>query len=237
MSKAGAYILVVDDEIEILRALKRTLAAHGYRVLTARVGEDALHILSQQRPDVVLLDLVLPDMSGLEICRHIRATSNIPIIILSAKEAERDKVEALDLGADDYVQKPFGMNEVLARIRAALRHAAHTQTGVEPRLQIGPLDVDFARRQVQLDKREVNLSPTEYTLLKVFLEHRGKIITRQMLVHLVWGAGVVADARIHNLHVYVAQLRQKIEPDPLHPRLLLTVPGTGYRFVEEVEVV
>jgi two-component system KDP operon response regulator KdpE len=233
MNKSGAYILVVDDEVEILRALKRNLVAHGYRVLTAQTGEEAIQITQQQRPDAILLDLLLPGISGLEVCRQIRATSNVPIIVLSVKGTEHDKVEALDLGADDYIQKPFGINEVLARIRAALRHVAHAQAGAEPQLQIGPLRVDFGRRLVQVNGQEVALSPTEYNLLKVFLTHRGKIMTRQMLVHLLWGT--TAEARLHSLHVYVAQLRQKLEPDPLHSHFLFTIPGVGYRFIEEAE--
>ncbi|GCE13673.1 response regulator transcription factor [Tengunoibacter tsumagoiensis] len=232
MNKPGAHILVVDDEIEILRALRRSLMAHGYRVLTARTGEEALKITFQQRPDVILLDLVLPGISGLEVCRRIRAEANVAIIVLSAKGAERDKVEALDLGADDYIQKPFGIEEVLARVRAALRHTAGLQAGTDPTLQIGPLRVDFARRDVQVDSQEINLTPTEYDLLKVFLTHRGKILTRQMLLQLVWGPE--ARSRTHSLHVYVAQVRQKIEPDPLHPQFILTVPGVGYRFPEEL---
>jgi len=233
MSKRGASILVVDDEREILRALQRSLTAHGYTVLVARSGEEAVEVLARQRPDLLLLDLLLPGMSGLEVCRQVRAVSNIPIIVLSVKDAERDKVEALDLGADDYVAKPFGMNEVLARVRVALRRAAQASSGTEPRFQAGPLLVDFARRRVQLDGREISLTPTEYDLLKVFITQRGKILTRQQLLKDVWGAQTYD--RTHSLHVYVAQLRQKIEPDPEHPRLILTIPGVGYRFNDDYE--
>jgi len=233
MRKRGASVLVVDDEPEIVRALQRALTAHGYTVLTASSGEEAIEMVAQQRPDLLLLDLLLPGMSGLEVCRQVRATSNVPIIVLSVKETERDKVEALDLGADDYVAKPFGMDEVLARVRVALRHAAQAPSGTEPRFQAGPLSVDFARRRVQVDGREVSLTPTEYNLLKVFITHRGKLLTRQMLVKGVWGAE--AYARTHSLHVYVAQLRQKIEPVPERPRFILTVPGVGYRFNDDPE--
>ena len=233
MKKRGASILVVDDEREIVRALQRTLNAHGYTVLTASTGEEAVEIVTQHRPDLLLLDLLLPGMSGLEVCRRVRAVSNVPIIVLSVKDTERDKVEALDLGADDYVAKPFGMNEVLARVRVVLRRVIQPPSGAEPRFQIGSLSVDFARRRVQVDGREVSLTPTEYNLLKVFITHRGKLLTRQMLVRGVWGAE--AYARTHSLHVYVAQLRQKIEPVPERPRLILTVPGVGYRFTDEVE--
>ena len=235
MNKNGASILVVDDEREIVRLLRRSLTAHGYTVLTANSGEEAIELVSQQRPDLLLLDLQLPGISGLEVCRQVRATSNVPIIVLSIKDTERDKVEALDLGADDYVAKPFGMNEVLARVRVALRRLVQPSSGAEPRFQAGPLSVDFAQRRVLVNGREVSLTPTEYDLLKVFIIHRGKILTRQTLLNEVWGAQV--HARTHSLHVYVAQLRQKIEPLPEGPRFILTIPGVGYRFVDEIETV
>jgi two-component system KDP operon response regulator KdpE len=233
MSKQGASILVVDDEKEIVRALQRGLAAYGYTVLIANSGEDALKAVHRHHPDVMLLDLVLPDMSGLEVCRRIRAESNLPIIVLSVKDAEYDKIEALDLGADDYVPKPFGMDEVLARIRVALRHAARIASGTAPHFHAGPLSIDLALRRVTVDGREVSLTPTEYDLLKVFVAHRGKLLTRQMLLKEVWGES--SHARTHSLHVYVAQLRQKIEPDPEYPRFILTIPGVGYRFSDESE--
>lgn len=233
MSKRGASILVVDDEREIVRALRRSLSAHGFIVFTASSGEEAVQAVSQQRPDLLLLDLLLPGMSGLEVCRQVRAVSNVPIIVLSVKDAERDKVEALDLGADDYVAKPFGMNEVLARVRVALRRFAHPPNGMEPRFQAGLLSVDFAQRRVRVHGREVSLTPTEYDLLKVFITHRGKLLTRQLLLKEVWGTET--HARTHSLHVYVAQLRQKIEPDPERPRFIFTIPGVGYRFTDEAE--
>jgi len=233
MSKQGASILVVDDEREILRALQRSLTAHGYKVFTARSGEEAIEAFARHRPDLLLLDLLLPGISGLEVVRRVRAASNVPIIVLSVKEAEHDKVEALDLGADDYVPKPFGMNEVLARIRVAMRHVARVQTGTEPRFQAGPLEVDFAARRVLVNGQQVQLTPTEYELLKIFITHRGKILTRQMLLRELWGAE--AHARMHSLHVYVAQLRQKIEPVPEQPRFIVTIPGVGYRFNEDAE--
>jgi len=235
MNKQGAYILVVDDEIEIIRALQRSLTAHGYKVFTARNGEDAIRLTLQQRPDVLLLDLMLPGMSGLEVCRRIREESNVPIIVLSVKDTEGDKVQALDLGADDYIAKPFGMKEVLARIRVALRHVAQVQTGTQPIVQLGPLQVDFAQRRIQVDGREVKLTPTEYELLKVFVAHRGKILTRQMLMNQLWGMEPEVFEKAHRLHVYVAQLRQKLEPVPDHPQFILTVPGVGYRFSEDTE--
>ncbi len=233
MSRQGASILVVDDEKEIVRALQRGLAAYGYTVLTANTGEDALKAAHRYHPDVMLLDLVLPDISGLEVCRRIRAESNMPIIVLSVKDAEYDKIEALDQGADDYVPKPFGMDEVLARIRVALRHAAQVASGTEPHFHAGPLSIDFARRRVTVNGQEVSLTPTEYDLLKTFVTHRGKLLTRQMLLNEVWGDA--SHARTHSLHVYVAQLRQKIEPDPEHPRFILTISGVSYRFSDEFE--
>jgi two-component system KDP operon response regulator KdpE len=233
MKKPGASILVVDDEREILRALQRSLSAHGYRVMTATNGEDALATLAQQRPDLMVLDLLLPGMSGLEICRQVRATSSLPIIVLSVKDTEQDKVLALDLGADDYVAKPFHMNEVLARIRVALRRIAHISPGTEPRFLSGPLSVDFARRQVELNGELLSLTPTEYELLKIFVSYRGKLLTRTMLMRELWGNA--AQDRGHSLHVYVARLRQKIEPTPERPRFILTIPGVGYRFQEADE--
>src|SRR6266571_3689075 len=228
MSKSGARILVVDDEIEILRALQRSLTAHGFEVFTASSGEEALESIAHHRPDLMLLDLGLPGMSGLEVSKRVRAQSNLPIIVLSIKDAERDKVQALDLGADDYVPKPFGMDEVLARIRVALRHTAQVQAGAEPTFTTGPLKVDFAQRLVTVHEREIKLTPTEYDLLKALIKNRGKIMTRQMLLSQVWGTGYGTES--HYLHVYIGQLRRKIEPDPAHPRFILTISGVGYRF-------
>ncbi len=234
MSKSGARILVVDDEVEIMRALQRSLTAHGFEVFTAGSGEEALEAIGHHRPDLMLLDLGLPGISGLEVCKRVRAQSNLPIIVLSVKDAERDKVLALDLGADDYVPKPFGMDEVLARIRVALRHTAQVQTGTEPSFTAGPLKVDFAQRLVQVNGQEVKLTPTEYDLLKALILNRGKIMTRHMLLAQVWGVGYGTES--HYLHVYIGQLRRKIEPDPAHPRFILTISGVGYRFSIEEDV-
>lgn len=228
MNKTGARILVIDDEIEIVRALQRSLAAYGFEVYTARSGEEGLEAIARHRPDLILLDLGLPGISGLEVCKRVRAESNLPIIVLSVKDAERDKVLALDLGADDYVPKPFGIDEVLARIRVALRHSAQVQSGTEPTFKAGPLSVDFAHRQVQVNGLEVKLTPTEYDLLKALIKNSGKIMTRQMLLSQVWGTGYGAES--HYLHVYIGQLRRKIEPDPANPRFILTISGVGYRF-------
>src|SRR6266849_6486736 len=191
MSKHKGRILIIDDEIEIVRVLQRSLVAHGYEVMTAESGEKALEIIEQQRLDLLLLDLVLPGMSGIDVCKRIRAQSDLlPIVIITIRNKERDKVQVLDLGADDYISKPFGIHEVLARIRVALRHAARMSSDTaetEQSVKIGPLLVDFAQRMVSLNGQEVKLTPTEYDLLKIFLRFRGKIMTQQMLLSQVWG--------------------------------------------------
>ncbi|SRR5258708_6924705 len=234
MSKQGARILVIDDDVEIVRILKRSLTAHGYLVHTVGSGEEGLEALATFRPDLLLLDLGLPAMSGLEVCQRVRVLSNVPILVLSVKDTERDKVQALDLGADDYVSKPFSIDEVLARIRVILRHLAQIRTGTEPRLHVGPLEFDIARRKVVIDGLEIALTPIEYDLLKVLITHRGKILTRRMLLTQVWGDDAVDKG--HSLHVYVGHLRRKIEPIPERPRLLLTIPGVGYRFNDEEDL-
>lgn len=235
MSKNGARILVVDDEIEIRRALQRNLIMHGFDAHAVESGEEALAALATYHPDLMLLDLGLPGISGLEVCKRVRMQSTLPIIVLSIKDAEQDKVLALDLGADDYVSKPFGANEVLARVRVALRHTAQLQGSVEASFVSGPLKVDFMQRLVLLHGQEVKLTPTEYDLLKALIKNRGKIMTRQMLLSQVWGTGYGTEA--HYLHVYIGQLRKKIEPDPAHPRFIITISGVGYRFnAEDMEV-
>jgi two-component system KDP operon response regulator KdpE len=232
MSKRKASILVIDDEIEIVRALQRSLTAHNYEVRVAYSGEEAIEAFEKYHPDLLLLDLGLPGISGLEVCRRIRAESELPpIIVISVRDKERDKVHALDLGADDYISKPFGINEVLARIRVALRHAAHISTKPEANITIGPLHVDFAQRFVSVNGQEIKLTPTEYDLLKIFIQHRGKIMTQQMLLTQVWGN--TNDTKSHYLHVYIGHLRKKIEPDPARPRFLTTISGVGYRFSDD----
>lgn len=231
MTKRKARVLVVDDEIEIVRALQRSLTGHGYEVLVAGKGEQALEIIEQSSPDLMLLDLALPGMGGLEVCQRVREQSDLPIIVISVKNKERDKVLALDLGADDYISKPFGINEVLARIRVALRHAERMMPRTEPIMAIGPLQIDFAQKLVTVNGQEVKLTPTEYDLLKVFVLNSGKIMTQQMLLTQVWGTS--HDAKAHYLHVYIGQLRRKIEPDPAHPRFLITISGVGYRFNDD----
>jgi two-component system, OmpR family, KDP operon response regulator KdpE len=228
VTSRGARVLVVDDEPEILRALRTNLAAHGYDVLVATTAEEAEAAFSARQADLLLLDLGLPDLDGVELIERIRAYSATPIIVLTARGAERDKVRALDLGADDYLTKPFGMDELLARVRVALRHAAHPSSGAAPVFRCGSLAVDLERRQVTVDGREVKLTPTEYALLRTFITHPDKVLTRRMLLQEVWGPEYGAEG--HYLHVYVASLRRKLEADPQRPRYLLTEPGVGYRF-------
>jgi two-component system KDP operon response regulator KdpE len=219
-------ILVVDDEPQIRRFLRTSLSAHGYQVIQAACGNEAMVLTTTEHPDVIMLDLGLPDIDGLEVVRRIREWSNVPIIVLSARGQESDKIAALDGGADDYVTKPFGMGELLARIRAALRHRLQAEAE-EPVFRTRGLMVDLARRVVTVDGQEVKLTPREYDLLRILVTHAGKVITHQHLLREVWGPASVHET--HYLRVYIAQLRQKIEPDPAQPRYLLTEPGVGYR--------
>ena len=225
-------VLIVDDEPPIRRFLRTSLSAHGYQVREASCGQEALRSITSDCPEVVLLDLGLPDMDGLEVIRRVREWSLIPILVLSVRGQERDKIAALDGGADDYVTKPFGMGELLARMRAALRHRLH-MAGAEPVFQSGGLTVDLARRLVTMEGSEVKLTPKEYELLRVLVLHAGKVVTHRHLLREVWGGGAVDDTQY--VRVYVGQLRQKLESDPARPRYLLTEPGVGYRLrlVEE----
>jgi two-component system KDP operon response regulator KdpE len=226
---SGARILVVDDEPEIRRALRANLAGHGFNVTAVASGGEALAESAHTRPDLVLLDLGLPDMPGLDVCRQLRAEGlEAPIIILSVHEEEEQKVRALDEGADDYLTKPFGMNELLARIRAALRRAGGSSRAGQAALDLGDLHIDLERRLVSVGGRAAHLTPKEYDMLRYLAANGGKLITHRMLLRAVWGSEY-EDARQY-LHVFVAQLRRKLEADPAHPRYLLTEPGVGYRF-------
>jgi two-component system KDP operon response regulator KdpE len=225
MSENGTRVLVVDDEPAIRRFLHVSLAAHGYVVSEASSGQAALAAAVAQRPDVIVLDLGLPDVDGIDVTRMLREWSRIPVIILSVRGQETDKIAALDAGADDYVTKPFGMGELLARLRAALRHAAHVVA--DPVFADGGLVVDLTLRQVTLSGREVQLTPTEYDLLRVLIMHAGQVLTHRQLLREVWGAGY--EQETHILRVNVSNLRRKIEPDPARPRYVLTEPGVGYR--------
>jgi two-component system KDP operon response regulator KdpE len=233
MTGQGARILVVDDEPAILRAVSTNLAGHDFDVETADSGKAALAAIRRRSPDLILLDLGLPDIDGVEVLRTVREDSNVPVIILSVRESEREKVGALDMGADDYMTKPFGVDELLARIRVALRHAAQPAGGAQAIARVGEIEMDFERRQVTADGREVRLTPTEYDLLKAFMTHPDKVLTDQMLLSTVWGPAYGQEA--HYLHVYVARLRKKLEPDPQRPRYLKTEPGVGYRLLSEPE--
>lgn len=225
---SGARILVVDDEPAIRRALLVNLSRRGFHVTTSSSGEEALAAAKRRPPDLVLLDLGLPDLDGIELIRQFRARSAVPIIVLSVRGDERMKVDALDVGADDYLTKPFGVEELLARVRAVLRRAYAPGPGPDAVLRLGDLAVDFERRLVCVRGAEVKLTPTEYELLKLFIAHPNKVLTHQMLISSVWGPEYRDET--HYLHVYVAQLRRKIEPDPTRPRYIITEPGVGYRF-------
>jgi two-component system KDP operon response regulator KdpE len=228
-SAKGARVLVVEDEPGILRALSTNLRGNGFQVETAETGAAAMQAYRHHKPDLILLDLGLPDMDGAEVIRDVRGVSDTPIIVLSVRGAERDKVAALDLGADDYLTKPFGVQELLARVRVALRHAARPVSGSEPVFRVGELEIDFEGRLVRLAGAELHLTPTEFELLKAFAAHPDKLLTDRMLLQAVWGPEYGDEA--HYLHVYVARLRKKIEPDSQSPRYLVTEPGVGYRLV------
>ena len=222
---SGARILAIDDEPQIRRALRRTLEAQEYEVRTAGSGEDALEALPW-RPDVILLDLMLPDVDGLDLAQRIRSHTDVPIIVLSARGEDAQKVRALDQGCDDYITKPFSTDELLARIRVALRHAAGQSTA--PQIEIEDLRVDLERRQVTHGGRDIHLTPTEYDVLKFLVLHAGKLVTHRMLLQHVWGPEHVEETQY--LHVFMSQLRHKLEPQPARPRYILTEPGVGYRF-------
>ena len=224
---SGARVLVVDDEQQILRALRTSLRGAGYEVETADTAEAALAAAAMRPPEAVILDLVLPDGTGTEVCRELRSWSSAPVIVLSAVGEEREKVAALDAGADDYVTKPVGIDELLARLRAVLRRTAPSS---EPVVEVGDLVVDLAKRSVTMDGRPVHLTPHQFDLLRVFALNVGKLLTHQMLLREVWGPGYGDAANL--LQVNVSQIRRKIEPDRANPRYLLTEPGAGYRLIE-----
>ncbi len=227
----GARILVVDDEPAILRTLRSNLVHRGFQVETVETGQQALEDYARFHPDLILLDLGLPDMDGISVLREVRARSNTPVVVLSARESEHDKVAALDQGADDYLTKPFGVEELLARVRVALRHVAGASAGTSALFKAGDLEVDLERRLVRVAGREVHLSPTEYELLKAFVTHPDRVLTDRMLLQQVWGPEYGSEA--HYLHVYMARLRKKLEADPQNPRQLITEPGVGYRLLSD----
>ena len=226
---SGALVLVVDDEPQILRALQTNLRGAGYDVTTASTAQEALSAAAMRPPDAVILDLVLPDGSGTEVCRELRSWSSAPVLVLSVVGDEAEKVAALDAGADDYVQKPFGIDELLARLRALLRRAAPSG---EPVLEVGELAIDLEKRLVTVSGRHVQLTPNEFDLLRVLAQNEGKLMTHPAILREVWGPAYSTES--HYLHVYVSQLRRKLEDDPARPRYLLTEAGAGYRLVNPV---
>jgi two-component system KDP operon response regulator KdpE len=226
-----ARVLVIDDEPEIGTAVRVGLTGSAFNVQWEPTAREGMERITTWRPDVVILDLSLPDMDGIEVCKEIRAWSSVPIIILSVRGADEDKVAALDNGADDYLTKPFSLTELQARLRVALRHAAHMVSGGNDTLfQAGEVTVDFARRAVTVRGQPVHLNPTEYETLKYLAQHVGQVVTHHILLRAVWGPQY--EDAIQNLRVTIAQLRRKIEADPSRPKLVITEPGVGYRLIE-----
>jgi two-component system KDP operon response regulator KdpE len=225
--KPGPLVLVVDDELQMRRFLRASLASRDFAVVEAASAQEALSLMVSHNPEIVLLDLGLPDQDGVEWTRSVREWSHTPIIVISAREQEGDKVRALDAGADDYLTKPFGLNELLARMRVALRHAEQTGAAEEPVLDLGPLRLDLARRQVTIEGRELRLTPLEYRILSLLARNAGKVLTHSQILREVWGPGHTQQT--HYLRVYMAQLRRKLQADIARPHLLTTEPGVGYR--------
>ncbi len=225
----GRLALIIDDELQIRRFLKISLESNGYQVHEAKTGAEGLSESAALRPDVIILDLGLPDIDGLEVLKRLREWSHTPVIVLSVRDADADKIAALDAGADDYLTKPFSVGELMARLRVAQRHTQPTSESAV--FQTGKLVVDLARRLVTLNDEPVKLTPTEYALLRLFVQHAGRALTHRQILREVWGPQYVDET--HYLRVYVAQLRQKLEADPSQPHLILTEPGVGYRLAEE----
>jgi two-component system KDP operon response regulator KdpE len=225
-------VLVIEDDPQIRRFLRASLGTHGYRLFEATTGEAGLVEAATRQPDILILDLGLPDIDGLDVIRRLREWTALPIIILSARGQERDKIAALDAGADDYVSKPFGVGELLARMRAALRHATRSPNDAgDSTFSLGGLHVDLPKRQVIVAGHQVHLTPIEYRLLTALIRHAGKVLTHRQLLVEVWGPPYADQA--HYLRVYMAQLRRKLEADPARPRYLLTEPGVGYRLAAD----
>jgi len=225
MSDEGLRVLLVDDEPAIRRFLRASLVAHDYKIFEAATGEEAISAVIAHRPDLVILDLGLPDMDGIEVTKKLREWAKIPILILSVREHEQEKIAALDAGADDYLTKPFGIGELLARMRVALRHTVPASDA--PIFTTGELSVDLARRVVTLAGSEVQLTPTEYDLLRILVTHVDRVLTHHQLLREVWGVGY--EQETHMLRVNISNLRRKIEPDPTRQRYIVTEPGVGYR--------
>lgn len=226
MTERKQRVLVVDDEAQIHRFLRPSLSANGFEVIEALTGEEAVRRAAADAPDLILLDLGLPDLDGKDVIRQIREWSETPIIVISARNREVEKIDALDLGADDYIDKPFAIGELMARLRAALRHKLR-QAGEIPIFRSRGLTVDLVRRAVTLDEQPIHLSPKEYDLLRLLVQHAGRVVTHRQILAAVWGPAHVEDTQY--LRVYIGQLRQKIEADPSSPSFVLTEPGIGYR--------
>jgi two-component system, OmpR family, KDP operon response regulator KdpE len=235
MTSPNPLILVVEDEPQMLRFLRVSLGAHGYQVAEATTGNQGMIEAAARNPDVILLDLGLPDIDGLEVTCRLREWSRTPIIVISARGQDLDKVQALDQGADDYLTKPFSVDELLARIRVALRHVAESTSGSkEPVFSVGELHVDLTRREVSLGGQEIHLTPTEYRLLTTLIKYAGRVVTHRQLLKEVWGPSYVEQT--HYLRVYMGQLRQKLEREPARPQYLMNEPGVGYRLkVKELD--
>lgn len=230
MSEPGPRVLVIDDERAIRRFLRASLTAHGYTIFEAASGQEGMDAVVANHPDLIILDLGLPDIDGFEVTQRLREWTQTPIIILSVQEQESDKVAALDAGADDYLTKPFSVGELMARLRVALRHANRPTD--EPVFTTGQLTVDLARHLVLMNGAEVQLTPTEYELLKLMVTHAGRVLTHQQILRQVWGVGYANE--LHLLRVNISNLRHKIEPDPARPSYILTEPGVGYRLRTDV---
>jgi two-component system KDP operon response regulator KdpE len=226
-------ILLVDDEVSIQRAMAPLLRSRGYTVTVAGSGHEALGLFEQDRPDLVILDLGLPDIDGTEVCRQVRERADTPILVLSARGAEKDKVAALDLGADDYITKPFGPEELMARVRAALRRSLGHEGTLHGLLTRGDLTIDFDRHRVHRGEAEIRLTPKEFELLTLLVTHAGRVLTHRTILKSIWGIHSLEQPE--HLRVLIGQLRKKIEPDPANPRYLLTEPWVGYRFADEPE--
>ncbi|MDC0676466.1 response regulator [Sorangium atrum] len=227
MAEASPLVLLIEDEPQMRRFLRAMLAARGYRLVETETGAEGIAQATTRNPDLVLLDLGLPDMDGLEVTRRLREWTAVPIIVLSARGQEQDKIDALDGGADDYLTKPFSAGELLARLRVALRHAAHAAKAESSTFKVQDVDVDLARRVVLRGGEEIHLTPIEYKLLTTLIRHAGKVLTHRQLLGEVWGPAYAGQT--HYLRVYMAQLRHKLERDPARPQILITEPGVGYR--------
>lgn len=227
VEEKGLRILVVDDERAIRRFLRASLITHGHTIFEVATGAETLSAVAEHRPDIVFLDLGLPDMNGLEVTRQLREWTQVPIIVLSVRDREIDKIQALDAGADDYLTKPFGIGELMARVRGVIRRTSHANQ-IEPVFIVGDLQVDFIHRRVTVSDQEVNLTPTEYDLLRVLIQNADKVLTHQQILQKVWGSRY-SEEETHLLRVNISNLRRKIEPDPTRPVLIITEPGVGYR--------